>query len=124
MISIQLDREEGVYSPGDLLECSWSIGRIGVNDIQSVESSVLWFTEGKGDEDFAVHHFTRITGDKLRERGDCFRHSFVTELPMSPLTYDGQLLRIRWCVRLRVFLPNENNTVVQQPFFLGYADEV
>lgn len=122
MISIQLDREEGVYAPGDLLECNWRIGRIGLDGVQSVEASVLWYTEGKGDEDFAVHHFVRVPGDQLRKLGDSYQHSLVTALPMSPLTYDGQLLRIRWCVRLRIFLPNENDTVLQQPFFLGYAD--
>lgn len=122
MISIQLDREDGVYSPGDLLECKWSIGRIGLDEVQSVEASVLWYTEGKGDEDLSVHHFARLSSDQLKELGESYEHSLVTQLPMSPLTYDGKLLRIRWCVRVRLFLPNENDTVVQQPFFLGYAD--
>ena len=121
MISIQLDREDGVYGPGEILECNWSIGRIGLDEVQSAEASVLWYTEGKGDEDLAVHKFERLSGEQLRELGESYEHTLVTQLPISPLTYDGKLLRIRWCFRVRLFVPGESDTVVQQPFFVGHV---
>lgn len=123
MIRVELDREDGVYAPGDLLQCNWKVGRVPMDKIQFVEASVLWHTEGKGDEDLAVHHFTRHSEEELRASGEGFENSLVAELPKSPLTYDGRLLRIRWSVRLRVAITGDPDTVVSQPFYLGYAEK-
>jgi hypothetical protein len=40
-------------------------------------------------------------------------------LPNSPLSYDGVILRIRWCVRLRAFLTRGKQLVEQRTFRLG-----
>ena len=122
VISIQFDREDGVYAPGDLLECRWKISRVALPELRSAEASIMWHTEGKGDEDLAVHKFQRIPGKQLQELGESYEHALVTELPRSPLSYDGHLLRIRWCMRVRLAMANEDDALVQAPFFLGYAD--
>jgi hypothetical protein len=46
-------------------------------------------------------------------------HAFRTTLPMSPLSYDGVILKIRWCVRVRVFLTKGREYVAQTRFQLG-----
>jgi hypothetical protein len=44
---------------------------------------------------------------------------FVTQLPASPLSYDGVLVKIFWCVRIRVFLSRGRDFATQQVFQLG-----
>jgi hypothetical protein len=86
--------------------------------VRSVELSILWHTEGKGDEDSGVHYFEEhAVGDRLSER-PAWR-PFATKLPHSPLSYDGPLIKIRWCVRVRVFLESGKEVVGEKTFRLG-----
>lgn len=100
------------------MTCRWHLRSIPLDQIQGIETSVLWYTEGKGDEDLQVHHFARLGYAELRQRDLQADQSFQTTLPLSPLTYDGHLLRIRWCVRLRLFLAGGDEVMAQQPFCL------
>ena len=62
---------------------------------------MLWYTEGKGDEDLAVHEFRRLSADN-GYRADPHRVGrFSTTLPNSPLSYEGVIVKVRWCVRVR-----------------------
>jgi hypothetical protein len=83
-----------------------------------VELSILWYTEGKGDEDLVVHFFERrVVADA--DDGDLRRlYRFQTELPNSPLTYSGEILKIRWCGRVRIFLRRGKELFFDQPFQL------
>jgi hypothetical protein len=99
--------------------CEYQIDAIGENEIAAIEASVLWYTEGKGDEDLGLHFFERRlpadTADSdLREL-----RRFQTRCPNSPLSYDGDLVKIRWCVRVRVFLPRGKEVFFELPFQLG-----
>jgi hypothetical protein len=87
-----------------LLSCHWRIERLKAEDLQGLEVSVLWYTEGKGDEDLTVHFFHRWSAVRLRELEVSKPQLFETRLPESPLSYNGHLLRIRWCVRMRLYL--------------------
>ena len=44
---------------------------------------------------------------------------FSTTLPASPLSYDGVIVKIRWCVRVRVFPRQGKEVVGELPFVLG-----
>ena len=44
---------------------------------------------------------------------------FKQRLPNSPLTYDGALIRIRWCVRVRAMLRQGKQCCHEHPFRLG-----
>jgi hypothetical protein len=44
---------------------------------------------------------------------------FSTVLPASPLSYDGEIVKICWCVRLRLFLPQGQEALTEVPFRLG-----
>ncbi len=92
--------------------------------IQGIEASVMWFTEGKGDEDFKVHHFRRYGAAELAALDLSEPQLLRTELPYSPLSYEGQLLRIRWCVRLRLFMQGGDEVVAQHPFLLTSAHAI
>lgn len=118
-IVIRLDENGRTYRPGDTLAGEYRMMAIDRDDIKALEISVLWFTEGKGDEDLAVHDFRRLSaedGDWIDPRR---AGRFSTILPNSPLSYDGKIVKVRWCVRVRVFLKRGREVVGQRLFRLG-----
>lgn len=119
LISIVVEGAHRVLQPGDTLTGQFQIDAVDPDEIQSVEVSVLWYTEGKGDEDLGVSHFRRYTSDDDSGTPLCELRDFSTTLPKSPLSYDGLILKIRWCVRVRVFLPQGRQVVAEQAFQLG-----
>lgn len=118
LISLQFLGTNGTYRSGDVLHAEYQIDAVEADEVQAVELSVLWFTEGKGDEDLAVHFFERrVAADA--DDGDLRRlYRFKTELPNSPLSYSGELLKIRWCGRVRIFLRRGKELFFDQPFEL------
>ena len=118
-VRILLDGNRRIYQPGDLLSGDYQVESLKWIEPTAVEISVLWHTEGQGDEDLAVHHFERI--DTAAQPGIDFRRPqrFSTHLPASPLTYQGVIVKIRWCVRVRVFLPRGKELFGETSFQLG-----
>lgn len=116
---LTLTPERPSYRAGDLLTGAFSLGALDPAEIKSIELSVLWYTEGKGDEDMAVHYFLRLdpTSDAWQQLGR--PQPFSTRLPNSPLSYDGLILKIRWCVRLRVFMRRGRDAIEELVFRLG-----
>jgi hypothetical protein len=118
-ISLALEDHGRVYRPGEALVGFLSVDDVTAAAVRALELSVLWHTEGKGDEDMSVHHFERIEP----ENGDAidFRqpHRFTTLLPNSPLSYNGMILKICWCVRARAFLARGREMSLDVPFQLG-----
>jgi len=119
LISIYLKDKQQHYQPGEELTAHYQIDAVEKSEILAVEASVLWYTEGKGDEDMAVDYFERrmpsgASNGDLRQLWD-----FTVRLPKSPLSYDGVIVKIRWCVRVRVFLRQGKETCFEQSFQLG-----
>lgn len=119
LISIQLFGHEPSYQPGDLLRCDYQLDAVDPADVQAVEASVLWFTDGKGDEDIGVHHFERRVAADDPDANLCQLRKMRCILPNSPLSYDGEIFRICWCVRVRAFLSRGKETSLDYPFWLG-----
>ncbi len=118
-ILIRLDENGRTYSPGGTLSGEYRIEAVDGHGLQSVEVSVLWYSEGKGDEDLGVHEFWRKDVNP-GEIADSHRpERFSTSLPQSPLSYDGQIVKIRWCVRVRAIFKRGRDLVAQKPFRLG-----
>lgn len=119
-VRLVLDAVEGQFDPGGEL-----VGRFHVDgpqsfDVRSAELSVLWYTVGKGDEDMAVHHFERLVDEPPAKPLDLRRpHTFRTTLPLGPLSYDGEIVKICWCVRVRIYSQNGQAEVAEAPFRLG-----
>ena len=118
-LSIQFEGNKRVYLPGTPLRGSGTAYAVRQEDISAVELSVMWYTEGKGDEDLDVHYFRRIplATDDDSSAAEPFR--FETTLPDAPLSYNGRILRVRWCVRMRVFLRRGKELFEEEPFRLG-----
>lgn len=128
LISLQLLKPREVYRPGDLLQAEYQIDAVDPLEMVAVEASVLWFTEGKGDEDLGVHFFERRTPADAEDGDLRCLHRFQTRLPHSPLSYAGTIVKIRWCARLRLFLRRSKDLLFERPFVLaglspGYNQE-
>jgi hypothetical protein len=121
LISLGLRRPKEAYEPGETLEFEYQLDAVDPQEIQAVEASVLWYTEGKGDEDLAVHFFERRVPAEVEGENLCPLHQVATRLPKSPLSYDGAIVKIRWCVRVRVFLKRGKETFLEIPFQLGHV---
>ncbi|HWA97381.1 MAG TPA: hypothetical protein VG713_02770 [Pirellulales bacterium] len=123
-VVIHLDGDRRVYWPGDVLSGEFHCESLSLADPQSVELSVMWYTDGQGDEDLGVHYFQRFARDD--ESAIDFRRPqrFSTVLPNSPLSYDGVLIHLFWCVRVRMFLARGKEGVAEQLFRLGHVPQV
>ena len=124
LISMAILRQSRVFQPGEILECEYQIDAVDVDELQAVEASILWYTEGKGDEDMAVHYFERRVPADVEDGNLRELRRFKTQLPNSPLTYQGAIVKIRWCARVRAFLKRGKQIFFEQPFQLGNVPEV
>lgn len=115
-ITILLARTDSIYHPGDILSGSFRILDVESDQIQAVETSVLWHTEGKGDEDMRVIYFSNVS----RQQEDWINPRqpgvFETKLPNSPISYSGQILSVKWCVRVRLFLVSGSEILSERGF--------
>jgi len=117
-VSVALCRDDAMYEGGKTLCATWKVSRVTLDALTAIETSVLWYTEGKGDTDLLAHHFERLEEDQIRRAGLADEHSLTCELPATPLSYHGRLIRLRWCVRMRLFLSDGREIVTEQPFYL------
>jgi hypothetical protein len=56
-VTVSLVREDPSYYPGETLSATDHVVPEADRVVEAVEVSVLWYTEGKGDEDLGVHSF-------------------------------------------------------------------
>ena len=94
-VSVSLCREDGIYEAGGTVSATWSVSRVTLDQLQAIEASVMWHTEGKGDEDLHVHHFHRLDENHIRRLGLADEQSLECDLPTTPLSYHGRLISVR-----------------------------
>ena len=123
-VVIRLDGDCRAYRPGDTLSGEYWCESLGAGQVKALEVSVLWHTEGKGDEDMAVHKFWRRDSADDRPVDPQQPERFSTTLPNSPLSYEGQIVKVRWCVRVRVFPYRGKEIVGEKGFRLGNQPSV
>jgi len=118
-IQLTLDSPTAHYQPGDRLTGRFMVADARAWTARAAELSILWYTAGKGEEDMSVHHFERIVDEPSRPLDLRVPHRFAAELPASPLSYDGEIVKVCWCVRLRLFPPQGQESVAEAAFRLG-----
>lgn len=118
-IAVQFDRPDRRYDPLAPIAICYAAQGLLVDDPPcAVEHSILWYTEGKGEEDLGVHFFERIVDhERLLPRAAYPR--FECFLPASPLSYEGMIVKIRWCVRIRHFFTGGRDFVSEHEFLVG-----
>lgn len=114
---IWFDRATRRYAPGDTLEASYRLAEWRRAGLTVYEASVLWYTAGLGEEDFGVHVFQRRRVNPDAPDADT-SGALATKLPPSPVSYDGQIVRVCWAARLRGFFPGGRSRVVEEAFWL------
>lgn len=119
LIGVTLANNKKLYLPGDELVCEYQIDAVDPTDLQAVEASVLWYTEGKGEEDLGVHYFERRIPTESEDGDLRPMRRFRTRLPNSPLSYQGAICSVRWCVRIRLFLKRGREMYFDYPFTMG-----
>lgn len=117
-LELQFDRSDRRYAPGDSLTVRYRILAPGEEQIRALEHSIAWYTEGKGEEDLGVHFFERHA-DRRSLAAARSGLSFSTRLPPSPLSYEGLIVKIRWCARVRIFFPGGRDFVSEHVFDVG-----
>jgi hypothetical protein len=118
-VVIRIDGDGSAYRPGEALSGQYWVKSLDTDQVKAIEFSVLWHTEGKGDEDMAVHEFWRRDADDGSPLDLRRPERFRTTLPNSPLSYEGRMIKLRWCVRVRVFLQRGKDVMGERVFQLG-----
>jgi hypothetical protein len=117
-VEVQFNSIERQHEPGEQLAVQYRIEGCDGERIRAIEHSVLWYTEGKGEEDLGVHFFQRIT-DRSMMPPAAASGAFSTPLPQSPVSYEGVIVKVRWCVRVRLFFDGSRDFVSEHVFVVG-----
>jgi hypothetical protein len=123
-VVIRLGGDGRFHRPGETLSGEYWIESLDASAVKAIEASVLWHTEGKGDEDMAVAAFWRRSAEDGLPIDADQPERFSATLPNSPLSYEGQIVKVRWCVRVRVFLQRGKEIVGEKAFQLGEVPAV
>ncbi|MDO4858592.1 MAG: hypothetical protein Q4A17_11685 [Thermoguttaceae bacterium] len=136
-VIIQFDRQPHDFEPREIVTGTFRTVDVIPEEISRLEFSVLWFTEGKGDEDLGVHFFKSLGEDEHADEPDStsgnginqvflqssdeegLTYFFSVGLPSSPLTWHGKILKIYWCVRVRLYLKNGREVMSEREFNVG-----
>jgi hypothetical protein len=117
-IDADFSRPDRGYSPGEALGVRYRVRGLGEERIKAIEHAVAWYTEGKGEEDLGVHFFERIE-DAERFASAVDETLLEVTLPESPLSYEGLIVKIRWCIRVRVFFEGGRDFISEHVFDVG-----
>jgi len=88
-LTIETDRQ--AYRPGESIVCrlAWRF----VERPERIALSLLWYTEGKGDEDVAV-----LVRETLEDPGPDGQREFQLTAPAFPFSFSGQLITLTWAL--------------------------
>ena len=92
---LQLEARDGAnaFLPGETVEgtASWQLDP----PAETVELRLLWFTQGKGDQDVGV-----VATQPFPEPAAKDRRSFSLQLPDGPYSFSGKLISLGWALEL------------------------
>jgi len=117
-VDVHFDRSHRGYEPGDTVVVRYQVHDVDPAHVRGIEQSLAWYTEGKGEEDLGVHFFSRL-GERQARETVATGGQFSAPLPPSPLSYEGVIVKIRWCVRVRLFFPGGRDFVSEHEFDVG-----
>lgn len=112
---ILLDRDPPHYRPGERVRFDY-VADAGNGRPKSVRIEAGWETSGLGDRDSQAVDEAELAagGDAKRFEGS---REFV--LPAAPWSYEGDLIKIRWKIRLSVVPRRGDETLVEQDILVG-----
>jgi hypothetical protein len=119
--SLWIDDAPPFFAPGDELKGGWSVRPLDGRPLRTAEMSVLWRTNDAGSEEMGVCHY------ELREMKDddelplYGEGRFQVRLPLGPRSFEGELVKIRWLVRVRLRYADGDERLRELGFQLGPA---
>jgi hypothetical protein len=117
-VDVRFSHPGRVYEAGEWVTIEYLIDGLAAEKPRAFERSALWYTEGKGEEDLGIHSFERFATseaiDPMVPEG-----TFAFQLPTSPMSYEGVIVKIRWCIRLRIFFESGRDHVSEHVFTVG-----
>jgi hypothetical protein len=116
-ITLQLDRADGVYAPGEtmIVTARWPRGVV----VQTLECTLEWSTEGKGDSNGEL-----VTEEFWNDLESVQSVEWKVELPRGPLSVQGQLLSIVWAVHCEAEIEGARGEESQEvPLTLSHGSE-
>ena len=91
MLEIHVDAGGTAFEPGDTLR--GTLQWMGDRALEAVELRLLWYTEGRGDQDVGVARTLRIEAPAAVGSSP-----FELEAPGGPYSCSGRLVSIRWAL--------------------------
>ncbi len=111
MLSIKIKDDQAAFGPGDTIEgiASWRL----TEDPEHVRLYLIWYTEGKGDEDTAIVDHIELAG--AERQGE---KPFSIALPEGPYSFEGKLIALQWALELVSLDPVhvERTTIMVSPW--------
>lgn len=92
-LSIQLESDKTAFRPGDTVAgtVSWQLE----DQPKEVELRLLWYTQGKGDEDAGL-----VETMPFAQPSQADRRTFRFTLPEAPYSFSGSLISLTWALEL------------------------
>ena len=85
--------KRSAYSPGETLgvQAFWNL----LERVERVDINLVWYTEGRGDQDLSLVQQHRISNPSLSDRIEV---SF--EIPAGPYSFAGKLITLHWAIEI------------------------
>lgn len=92
-IEIATQGRRFVFAPGEVLEGStaWELEA----PPRAVSVALLWYTEGRGDQDVGV-----VATQDFEAPGQRDRRDFAFTIPRGPLSFSGTLISLAWALEV------------------------
>ena len=99
-LTIQLEHNQTAFRPGDVVAgtAGWKLE----DQAKQVELRLLWYTQGKGDEDAGLVETMTFEQPNLSDQ-----RSFRFTLPNGPYSFSGSLISLTWALELSTH-PGDN----------------
>lgn len=98
---IQIETEGGAnaFLPGEMIKgtVSWQLDP----PLTDVELRLVWYTEGKGDQDLQI-----VETARFHTPGVVDRRGFTIRIPQGPYSFSGKLISLLWALEA-VAQPND-----------------
>jgi hypothetical protein len=93
--NLQVETQGGAnaFLPGETLEgtVSWQLD----TPAETVELRLLWYTQGKGDQDVGV-----VSVVPFANPGPADRRAFRVRIPEGPYSFSGKLISLLWALEV------------------------
>ena len=94
-LTVEIQNGANAFLPGETVEgtVSWRLDR----PAQTIELRLLWYTQGKGDQDVGVVSTVPFGNPVIQDR-----RPFRVSLPGGPFSFSGKLISLAWALELVV----------------------